>query len=59
MNGKNNSFRCSHVLSFTGVKSPINVLFPDNSNKKCATTPIRLTVKNPIRLPQNGFSFVK
>ena len=59
MNGKNNNLRCSQMLSFTGVNNPMNWLFPDSSNKKCPTTPIRLTVKKPIRLLQKAFSFAK
>ena len=56
MNGKNSSFRCSQTLSFTGMNKPINGLFPDRLYRKCPTTPMRLTVKNPIRLLQNDFS---
>ena len=32
--GKNASFKCSHVLSFTALKAAINILFPLNLNKK-------------------------
>lgn len=37
--GKNNSFKCSHTLSFTALNDATNKLLFDNSNAKCNKTP--------------------
>ena len=48
MAGKNNNFRCSHVDSFTGVKSPIIIFLPEKSYAKCNNTPSMEVMINAI-----------
>lgn len=37
--GKNNNFKCSHVLSFTALNVPTNGLLLDHPNVKCKSVP--------------------
>lgn len=46
--GKNTSFMCSHMDSFTGVKRPMILLFPVQSYKKWERKPKIMTKTIPI-----------
>ena len=46
--GKNRSFICSHIDSFTGVKRPMTVLCPVQPYKKWDRDPVTKTKRAPI-----------
>ncbi len=55
--GKNASFKCSQVLSFTAAKYATNVELPESSYKKCKNEPIN-TINKKANICQFKTNFL-